>query len=66
MNKRKPCIYGLHEYCIVYSTLAENGGDVSKWGSVDWVKLHCSMCIKVSNARSKQILFVGDSVVITL
>jgi len=37
-----------------------------KWGSEDWIKLHCSMCVKVTYAKSKWKLVKGYSVVNTL
>jgi len=62
----KPCIYRLHSYCIVEKNLRENDKDTSNWGTVDWIKLHCSLCVKVVYARSKMKLVKGFSVVNTL
>jgi len=52
-KERKPCIFGLHSYCIVEKHLREHGIDTSQWGTVDWIKLYCSMCIKAAYARTK-------------
>jgi len=66
MSNKKPCIYGLHQYCIVHSNLAKERKDVSNWGSTDWIKLHCSLCIKATYAKSRLINVKGFSVVNTL
>ena len=66
MNDRKPCIYGLHSYCIVERHLRESKIDTSNWGSEEWIKLHCSMCIKATYAKAKIRLVKGYSVVNTL
>jgi len=65
-SETKPCLYKLHTYCIVEKHLRENGKDVSNWATVDWIKLHCSMCIKAMYAKSKMRLVKGFSVVNTL
>lgn len=65
MKNGKPCLYGLHKYCIVEKHLRENGID-SNWGTEEWIKLHCSMCIKATYAKAKIRLVKGYSVVNTL
>jgi len=68
-QERKPCIYGLHSYCIVFSNLMKNGfskEELEKWGKEDWIKLHCAMCIKAMYARAKWKSIKGYSVVNTL
>jgi len=66
LKDRKPCIYGLHSYCIVEEYLKKNNKDTSNWGSEDWIKLNCSMCIKATYAKAKMRLVKGYSVVNTL
>jgi len=63
---KKPCLYGLHSYCIVERHLREQSIDTSNWGSEEWIKLHCSMCIKATYAKAKIRLVKGYSVVNTL
>jgi len=62
----KPCIYNLHSYCIVERHLSESNANSITWGSVDWVKLHCGMCVKVTYAKTKLSLVRKFSVVNTL
>jgi len=64
-NSKKPCIYGLHSYCIVYRHIGESNSK-PEWGSEEWVKLHCSLCIKATYAKAKIRLVKGYSVVNTL
>jgi len=66
MSETKPCIYGLHKYCIVYKHLKENNIDVSNWGSTDWIRLHCAMCVKAVYAKAKKRLVSKYTVVNTL
>jgi len=70
-EERKPCLYALHSYCIVFSNLLKAGKYSreeleDKWGTEDWIKLHCSMCVKSMYARSKWKTVKGYSVVNTL
>ncbi|RLC36230.1 hypothetical protein DRH29_05005 [candidate division Kazan bacterium] len=65
-ESRKPCLYALHSYCIVFSNLQKEGKEVDNWGSEDWIKLHCSMCVKAVYARAKARMVKGFSVVNTL
>jgi len=68
-SDRKPCIYGLHSYCIVFHHLLKKfpkGELEQKWGTEDWIKLHCAMCVKAMYARSKWRTVKGYSVVNTL
>lgn len=62
----KPCIYGLHSYCIVYKHLHDAGIDIKNWGTEEWIKLHCSMCIKTIYAKSRIKTIKSFSVVNTL
>jgi len=62
----KPCIYALHKYCIVYTHLSESNVNSIEWGSTDWVKLHCGMCVKTTYAKAKLSLVRKFSVVNTL
>jgi len=66
VSERKPCIYALHSYCITYKHLSDNGIEVSNWGSEEWVKLHCAMCVKSVYAKSKFKIVKSYSVVNTL
>jgi len=66
MSETKPCLYGLHSYCIVEKRLRDNGKDTSNWGSIDWIKLNCSLCIKSMYAKAKIRMVSKFSVVNTL
>lgn len=66
MNDKKPCIYALHTYCIVEKHLREHNFDTSKWGSEEWIKLHCSMCVKAMYAKAKWKTVKSYTVVNTL
>jgi len=70
-EERKPCLYALHSYCIVFSNLLKSGKFKKEeleeqWGKEDWIKLHCSMCVKSMYARAKWKTVKGYSVVNTL
>lgn len=64
-RKNYPCIYNLHTYCIVEKNLRIQQQNMD-WGSVEWIKLHCSLCVKAVYARSKAKLVNRFSVVNTL
>jgi len=66
MSDTKPCIYNLHAYCIVEKHLRESNTNSVEWGSVDWIKLHCGMCVKTTYAKAKLSLVRKFSVVNTL
>jgi len=70
-EERKPCLYALHNYCIVFNNLLKSGKFKKeelgkKWGTEDWIKLHCAMCVKSMYARAKWKTVKGYSVVNTL
>lgn len=46
----KKCIFGLYEYCIVLNNL---GCERKEWGTKEWVRIYCSMCIKTVYAKAK-------------
>ena len=50
-RKSRPCLLKLHDYCHVYE-LVKGVDDVPEWGSREWVKTYCAMCIKAIYARA--------------
>ena len=60
------CLYGLRKKCIVWERIPEDVKEKMKFGSEDWIKLHCSMCVKTIYAKSKMRMVKGYSVVNTL
>jgi len=60
------CIYGLRKKCIVYERLPKDIREKMRFGSEDWVMLHCSMCIKSTYAKAKMRKIKGCSTVNTL
>jgi len=66
LSDKKPCLYGLHSYCVVERMLRDNKIETKNWGSEDWVKVHCAMCVKALYAKAKWKSVKAYSVVNTL
>jgi len=67
------CLYALRMKCTVLEKLLENkdSGEerrelLEKWGTDEWVKLHCAMCVKSLYAKSRFKAVNRYSVVNTL
>jgi len=50
---RRRCLFGLHRYCVVAERLERSDVEIEGWGSADWIRIYCSMCIKSIYAKSK-------------
>ena len=62
----RPCLFNLHPYCIVYETLVKYHRDQKKlfddkWGSPEWVKIYCAMCMKAAYAKAKNSIRVVNT-----
>jgi len=62
-NNKRYCLFNLHTYCIVLDKV-EN--PELPYGSVEFVKLYCAMCVKSAYAKAKHKLVNRYSVVNTL
>ena len=63
------CLYILRRECIVFKRLLDKEEYeklLEDWGSPDWVKLHCAMCVKAMYAKAKFKAVNRYSVVNTL
>jgi len=64
MSERTYCLFNLHSYCLVKERL---GNKLElEFGSVEFVKLYCGLCVKSMYAKSKFKLINRFSVVNTL
>ena len=66
------CLFSLHRKCVVLEKLLEQLPEdkakelLQKWGSDEWIKLYCAMCVKALYARAKFKAVQRYSVVNTL
>jgi len=67
------CLYGLRKECRVLEIMIEKASSeeekkrlIEKWGTDEWVKIHCAMCVKSLYAKAKFRLVSKYSVVNTL
>jgi len=67
------CLYGLRRECRVLEILLSKAQPeeekkklLEKWGSDEWVKIHCAMCVKSLYAKSRFKSVSKYSVVNTL
>jgi len=51
---------------VVERMLRDNKIETKNWGSEDWVKVHCAMCVKALYAKAKWKSVKAYSVVNTL
>lgn len=51
-NNPLPCIFDLHEHCIVLERLGKKKEEVD-WGDKEWVRIYCGMCVKTIYAKSR-------------
>lgn len=73
MSETHKCLFSLHHKCTVLDKLLEKITDenkrkeiISKWGTEDWIKLNCAMCVKAMYAKAKFKAVSKYSVVNTL
>lgn len=62
-ENKKMCIFNLRRYCRVIEYIND---PKARWGSADWVKVYCAMCVKATYARAKFKMVNRYSVVNTL
>ena len=67
------CLFSIHRKCVVLEKLLESLKDekqkqelLQKWGTDEWVKLYCAMCVKSLYAKAKFKAVNRYSVVNTL
>ena len=66
------CLFSIHRRCVVLEKLLERLSEdkakelLQKWGTDEWVKLYCAMCVKSLYARAKFKAVNRYSVVNTL
>jgi len=68
-SKAIKCLFPLREECKVAKRLIEQAGDkvdIGKWGTDEWVKIYCAMCVKALYAKAKFKAVSKYSVVNTL
>jgi len=61
-ENKKPCIFNLHTYCLVADKIELE----VRYGSIDFIKVYCGMCVKSMYAKAKHKLVNKFSVVNTL
>ena len=49
MSKEYKCLFDLHKYCIVLSKIETK----HYYGTDEFIKLYCSMCVKSVYAKAK-------------
>jgi hypothetical protein len=47
----KPCIFKLFKLCHVYERANVTNANKVEFGSIEWIQMLCSMCIKSVYAR---------------
>lgn len=71
-DKIPRCLFSLHRKCVVLEKLLEQLPEdkakelLQKWGTDEWVKLYCAMCVKSLYAKAKFKAVNRYSVVNTL
>jgi len=65
------CLFPIRRECKVIERLYEQMGDkakeiTSKWGTDEWIKIYCAMCVKSLYAKAKFKAVSKYSVVNTL
>jgi hypothetical protein len=62
MSERYKCLFNLHKYCIVLSRVETK----HYYGTDEFIKLYCSMCVKSVYAKAKSRIAKRFVVVNTL
>lgn len=51
-SRKKPCLFNLHDECIVWKYTGKTIEKTMTWGDERFVKLYCSLCIKSVYAKA--------------